>query len=339
MKSRKLLGIFVVVFVCSLYFTVKTFAQQAPPPVFGCLGLGGQQCSFLQVGPPKTDLTVNKKTLRGTKRIVHYGDTITGSISYTNTGNLPLNVSKVGVVAKPLKGKYEVMFTPSQGQTVLQPGQSINLATTFHKFNYPDPPGDWSVAGRVVNTDNQSVDGNNPDIFTLVADCTPLRAVKDSGALEKDAAKINSFCQGKKDGDAGFPICREFCEVAPDIATNCAATNQPPGAGQDPNASQPGQLNPQVPDAGQSPQPQQPNQNPDPNASNPGQPNQPNDPNTPNSPNIEPTQPQQQEIPAPTQQPDTQQPDTPNNGTTNPVQQIQQQFQQFIDDLKRIFGL
>jgi hypothetical protein len=326
MKSGKLIVFLAVVVASSIFFSTKTFA--APPPVFGCLGLGGQQCSFIQVAPPNVNLSVNGKPLKSSKRVVHYGDTVTGSVSYINTGNLPLDLSKVGVAAK--KGNYEVFFTPSQGKTVLAPGQSIHLATTAHKFNYPDPPGDWTVTGRVVNSDNQSVDGNNPDLFTLVADCTPLRATDPTA----DADKLNQYCQGKTD-DA---LCKEFCEVKPDLAKNCpnAEPGQQNPGGQDPNASQPGQLNPQ-PDQNQNPgasnpgqqNPQQPNQNNDPGASNPGQQN-------PQQPNQNPNQtPDGNQSPAPQQ---NQQPNNPDNGNQNPIEQIQQQFQQFLDDLRKLFG-
>ncbi|MBA3724684.1 MAG: hypothetical protein H0W89_07445, partial [Candidatus Levybacteria bacterium] len=160
---------------------LKQFAQGAPPPIFYCLVMGqsnNKDCaslSFKQSAGVQLQLRGKElidPTKKKTVHKVYYGDTLTGSTSYANNGDLALYIKSMGITARSGKSGTRIPFTPAQENTTVPPGQSTTLAMTSHTFNAPDPGGITEVFSTVTDANGQVLDDENTAIINVDTTCT-----------------------------------------------------------------------------------------------------------------------------------------------------------------------
>lgn len=203
---------------------IQNFAQTSftDPPLFGCLHTGESDptlCGTRLGKETKVILKLHGRPFNDKDNIVYYNDRLTGSVSYTNTGDLPLPIQNLGLIATSgLEPNRQALFQPGQSTFTLQPRDSTTVPNSSYQFKYTDPTGVWSVGtrlisnGKVVPIDEQKIPINLSSI------CTGLRAVEMS---EKDRANAKSLCD--KNPKSKLCSSRQYCEIVKD--ENCTQKN------------------------------------------------------------------------------------------------------------------
>lgn len=224
---------------------LQQFAQGAPPPLFYCLVMGqsnNKDCASLSF-EPKTGLSLQLRgkelidpSKKKTVHTVYYGDTLTGSTSYANNGDLALYIRNLGITAQSGKSGTRTAFSPAQQNVTVPPGQSTTLAMTSHTFNAPDPGGITEVFSTVTDANGQVLDDPDTALINVDTTCTPFRA---KPLTERDKNVLRTICQKTPDS----PACRQFCQVDGDESCRTAPKKDvPPAIGQ-PNPGDGSQCN------------------------------------------------------------------------------------------------
>ncbi len=164
-----IIGIPLTVFVASNAQTLRQFAQSehASPPIYGCLSAGesdSKNCASLLI---QADVSIK---LHGTplkNQSVNYGDKVTGTVTYKNNGDVPMEILSMGLAARHKNSPYRTEFLPKHKPTVLQPGETITLKESAHLFNKPDPGGEWEVFATLTDKFGQTLDDFKPTKITV----------------------------------------------------------------------------------------------------------------------------------------------------------------------------
>jgi hypothetical protein len=199
------------------------FAQEmfTDPPLFGCLQVGegnASTCASKLGRAISQALTLHGKPVE--KKTVYYGDTVTGSLEFINVGDLPINISYIGLVGQSQQEKnYFVDFLPATQQTAIAPGQSVKMNDAKYKFNSPDPNGEWFVTSDVEDSaGNKAQSEDKKTTFTVNATCTALRAKE---LTDKDKSNLEALCS--KNPKSKLCSSRQYCEIFK--GENCTASN------------------------------------------------------------------------------------------------------------------
>ena len=72
------------------------------------------------------------------------GDTVSGTVTYTNTSASPIAIQQLAIVGVPPSPAAQLNFAPTQAATTLQPGATLTL-TASRAFASADPTGFWQV--------------------------------------------------------------------------------------------------------------------------------------------------------------------------------------------------
>lgn len=220
-----LLAILLTVFTLQQSQSVRQFAQQTlnAPPTFFCIALGqsdSNNCGTLSFKPQvTTEIKINGKPISDPTKVqkVYYKDIVTGNTSYTNTGDLPIQIKSMGLVATHKKRNYRVHFTPKKENITLQPGQTVTLASASHEFNAPDPGGITAIQSTLTNAGGQTLDSEDQVVLLNVD--TTCRALAATGTLtEKDLEALRTACKNKPEGPA-CKACKEFHTDNPGTCT------------------------------------------------------------------------------------------------------------------------
>src|SRR5688572_5923311 len=88
--------------------TVKQFAQEfTEPPLYGCLRVGEgntQNCASKLGLTTSYTLTLHGRPLDKLSTI-YYGDRLSGTVTFTNVGDLPINLTNIALTAETLDKK------------------------------------------------------------------------------------------------------------------------------------------------------------------------------------------------------------------------------------------
>jgi hypothetical protein len=191
--------------------TIRSSAQTvfSSPPVFFCLAMGESNkelcaSSTLQA---ETTLQLNNYSFNDDK-IVYYNDTLSGEASYTNTGDGPVTIKKIALVAESKKGNKRVEFNPNRQNVTVQPGKTVTVTTASRMFESPDPSGVWEVFSSVTLANGQTYDNPKKTIINVSAACTGLRAIPLDSA---DTIALKEHCATY----ATSKLCtsRQYCEL------------------------------------------------------------------------------------------------------------------------------
>lgn len=194
---------------------LKQFAQTTytVPPMFGCLTMGESNknnCASM-VATSEHKLTLRGKILK--EGTIYYGDILVATVTYKNAGDKPMKIRSIGMAARTNNGKYRIDFDKKHPPTTIQPGQSITLTATSHKFNNPDPGGKWEAFTTLTDDHGQRVDdGNQITRFRLDTTCTALRRQE---LTANELTSLTNSCRGKTTG-----LCNQVCVVSG--GENCA---------------------------------------------------------------------------------------------------------------------
>ena len=102
---------------------------------------------------------------------VTQGQTLTASITYTNTGSAAMTINKIAITSRPpggtnSGGPYDD-FSPVVGLTTIQPGATLQV-TASRAFTSSDPTGTWYAYATYQDTALVWHDGTNVN-FTVSA--------------------------------------------------------------------------------------------------------------------------------------------------------------------------
>lgn len=135
-----------------------------------------------------------------------WGQTLTATVTYKNTGTASITIGKIIVGARPPGGTNSggpfLDFAPESGAQTLAAGASYTLTAT-KTFASTDPVGTWYAFSTWIGTDSVSHDapvGNNV-AFTVTA-TTPVTPV----STEIDLAAYTLVPSGGTNGDAATPV-------------------------------------------------------------------------------------------------------------------------------------
>lgn len=191
---------------------IQQFAQQiySGPPLFGCLQVGEGRTSTCGTRLGKQlgqTFTLHDRPLNG--QPVYYGDRLSGSLEYTNVGDLPINVRNLTLYAESGITQKRVTFLPGSGQVTLNPGQTLKTEEASYRFNWNDPRGAWAVGGVLTDTNGQSaeIDAKKENIV-VNATCTALRIQE---LTEKDKSNLKALCSSNPNSK----LCssKQYCEI------------------------------------------------------------------------------------------------------------------------------
>jgi hypothetical protein len=100
---------------------------------------------------------------------VQAGDTVTGTVTYTNPGSGSVTIQAIAIAARPPGGTHTGGpfddFSPYAGPLTLAPGQSVTVTAT-RTFSASDPAGGWDVYSTYQDASGTWFDG--PDETLLV---------------------------------------------------------------------------------------------------------------------------------------------------------------------------
>ncbi len=221
-KKSRLIYFFVLALVAAIPITtlfsqqqqrIISLAQEAAsqlPPIFYCLTLGSSDQNNCASSYFSSDLTLSMHGFpMNEKKGVYYGDTLSGSATYTNTSDQPLSIKTIGLAAFSKNGNKRINFTSQNVNTVVQPGKSITIPQSSHKFNGPeDPNGVWEVFSTITKADGTTNDDSKKFMINVNATCTALRA---RPLTDADKNNIKALC----DKNPNNKICksRQYCEI------------------------------------------------------------------------------------------------------------------------------
>ncbi len=160
-------------------------ANPPPPPLYGCLQVGegtNKSCASLQV-KQEMHLTLHDRPLEG--QTIWYGDIVSGTIKYTNIGDVPINIASVALMGETADGTYKVNFSSGKSGGVLNPGQSIDIPASSHRFGHPDPGGAWKLTAKLTDANGASVEDIENVKVNVNTTCTVLR-IKDLTDTDKN---------------------------------------------------------------------------------------------------------------------------------------------------------
>lgn len=188
------------------------FAQQpiTNPPLFGCLQVGESNstaCGTKLGDASRLMLSMHGRPLENA--IVYYNDRVSGSLSYTNTGDQPFAIQTIGIAATSSKeaGK-QVLFLPQQGSQTLAQNQTYTVPKSSYLFTASNPSGLWSV-GTFLKSNGQVVPvEEKPVPISVNASCTGLRVLE---MTEKDKANLKALCA--KTPNSKLCTSRQYCEI------------------------------------------------------------------------------------------------------------------------------
>lgn len=218
--------------------SIQNYAQPqtyVAPPLFGCLHTGESDetlCGTKLGEASSLKLTMHDRQVG--KTIVYYGDRLTGTLSYTNTADLPISIQTIGIAAAPGNGKRKpfdadrktlesgypdkAMFLPQQGPRILASKQSYTLPAASYRVTADDPAGVWSAGTNIVSNGQIVPVEEKPIPFTVNSTCTALRVLEMS---TKDKANAKAMCG--KDSKSKLCSSRQYCEIIK--GENCTQKN------------------------------------------------------------------------------------------------------------------
>ncbi len=216
-KKRNLLFFFVMLPILALtIFTllqpqrVMQFAEGFnAPPLFGCLHTGEADPSLCgtRLGQEGASLLkVNGQKFVGQN--IYYNDTLSGSFTYKNVGDLPINIANYGIAAGSLKQFYIAEFQPLEGAKTLAPGEILTSKESSYTFKSGDPSDGWVVGPGITNTDGQPLPITQSTNVRVSSACTALRV---KTLTVKDKSNIQALCS--KDPKNILCTSRQYCEI------------------------------------------------------------------------------------------------------------------------------
>lgn len=176
-----------------------------PPPMYGCMSLGPsdkKKCASLWI-KAGSKLTLHDRTTHN--KIIYYGDTLSVTVTYTNTGDVPWEISSMGVAGNPKGSSYRITFQPPHPPATVQPGKSITLETS-HTFNAPDIGGEWEIFPTATDKYGQVIDSEEKTKVWVDSTCTALRRQE---LTEADKTTMRRVCANDKANE----VCKDFCEI------------------------------------------------------------------------------------------------------------------------------
>lgn len=220
--------VFALVFTLVVISQPQRFIQFAmetlnAPPMFGCLRVGPgdkNNCASRmgQILSPNP-LMLHDRPLKN--QTVYYGDRVSGSASFSNVGDLPIQVNSFSLVALSKQKQYFVAFAPRVENKTVNPQESISLTNASYRFQAKDPIGQWDATYFIVDNNNQAIPvGDQSTSFTVNSTCTALR-IKE--LTEKDKINIKDLCN--KNPNSKLCNSRQYCEIFQGQGPNCSKPN------------------------------------------------------------------------------------------------------------------
>lgn len=199
---------------------IVQFAQEfTEPPLYGCLRVGegnAQNCASKLGLTTAFALTLHDRPLPK-EATVYYGDRIKGSLKFTNVGDLPLTLQKIGLNAVPSGKKESRELKPMRENVTLAPQQTVSINESSYLFKSPDPNKEWTVSSKITTTGGEIPTADAKQKITVNASCTALR-IKE--LTSKDKTNIKNFCG--KNPNSKLCTSKQYCEIFK--GANC---NQP----------------------------------------------------------------------------------------------------------------
>lgn len=191
--------------------TIRSSAQTilASPPIFFCLATGESNKDLCASSSLKaeTALQLNGHEFNRNK-IVYYNDTLTGSATYTNTGDVPVTIKKVTLVAETKRSGNRLEFNPNRQNVTVQPGKTVTVSETSRMFASPNTGGTWNIFSSVSMANGQNYDNSDKTIINVSTACTGLRAVP---LTDTDLGNLKSLCS--KTPTSKLCTSRQYCEL------------------------------------------------------------------------------------------------------------------------------
>jgi hypothetical protein len=191
--------------------TIRSSAQTVfnSPPVFFCLAMGESNKELCASSTLATETSLQLNDFSFNKdKIVYYNDTLSGEASYKNTGDAPITIKKIALVAESPKSNKRLEFNPSRQNVILKPGQTVTVSSASLMFGAPDPGGVWEVFSSVTLANGQTMDNPKKTIINLSPACTGLRAIPLSA---DDTSKLKDHCA--KNAQSKLCTSRQYCEL------------------------------------------------------------------------------------------------------------------------------
>jgi hypothetical protein len=176
------------------------------PPLYGCLQVGEGTNKGCASKLLKADLKVTLRGENAEGRTVFYNESLTAVLTVTNVGDLPIILKTLAVTGHPLNAKYKVDFQPQKQNITINPKQQVVLTDAVHKFNSPDPGGQWKITGTAVDQNGQTVTDVASVNVNVDTTCLALLRVQFTPA---QVAQYTKTCKADKTA-AG---CNEFCII------------------------------------------------------------------------------------------------------------------------------
>jgi hypothetical protein len=179
------------------------------PPIFFCLATGESNKDLCASSSLKaeTALQLNGFELNRNKT-VYYNDTLTGSATYTNTGDIPVTIRKVSFVAETKRAGNRLEFNPSRQNVIVPPGKTITVRDTARMFESPNTGGIWNVFSSVTMANGQKYDNSDKTIINVSTACTGLRAIP---LTDSDLNNLKNLCT--KTPTSKLCTSRQYCEL------------------------------------------------------------------------------------------------------------------------------
>jgi hypothetical protein len=191
--------------------TLRSSAQSIleSPPLFYCLAVGESNKDLCASSTLEANTTLQLNGFEFSRdKIVYYNDTLTGEATYTNTGDVPVTIKKIALVAESKNTDKRVEFNPNRQNVIVQPGKTVTVSASSRMFTSPDPSGTWEVFSSVTMNDGKRFDNPKKTIINVSSSCTALRALP---LNDEEIGNLKVLCT--RTPESKLCTSRQYCEL------------------------------------------------------------------------------------------------------------------------------